>query len=240
MNATHLKEELFTCETCGTRFSQKSHLRAHERIHSEERPFTCETWKSHLRSHKHIHRGERQYEFNKGDGEFSDQNKLTKLRCEHDEDRQFRCDQYDETFPSINDLNVHTPTHSSEETFRFNQGEITFTGDFNLTNNMCTHKGKKLFKCHPCDMTFILEDGLKSHMHEFHSEDEANRSMQSYMNIQSAFPQEFIPQTTRSSVSFAEGSIDHSLQYQHDLKRIHPTSIISHKCHHNMRFPVRR
>ena len=73
---------------------------------------------------------------------------------------------------------------------------------------MCTHKRKKLFKCYLCDMTFILEDGLKSHMHEFHLEDEANPSMQSYMNIQSAFPQEFIPQNIRSSVSFAAGSIN--------------------------------
>ena len=57
-------------------------------------------------------------------------------------------------------------------------------------------------------MMFLLEDGLKSHMHEFHLEQEANPSMQSYMNIQSAYPQEFIPQNIRPSVSFAAGSID--------------------------------
>ena len=73
---------------------------------------------------------------------------------------------------------------------------------------MCTHKPKKLFKCHLCDMTFLLEDELSFHMHKFHLEDEANTSMESYMNIQSAFPQDFIPQNIRPIVSFAAGSID--------------------------------
>ena len=49
--------------------------------------------KSHLRSHQHIHKGERQYEFNKCDGEFSEQNKLRKPICNHDEERPFKCDQ---------------------------------------------------------------------------------------------------------------------------------------------------
>ena len=109
---------------------------------------------------------------------------------------------------------------------------------------MSTHKGENPFKCHLCDMTFLLEDNLKSHMYEIHLEDEANLSMQSYVNIQSSttrnpeqhsfqygifdhnignhsnsstrfnsldeatFPQEFIPQNIRPSVSFAAGSID--------------------------------
>ena len=50
---------------------------------------------------------------------------------------------------------------------------------------MSTHKGENPFKCRQCDMTFLLEDNLKSHMYEIHSEDEANHSMQSYVNIQS-------------------------------------------------------
>ena len=63
---------------------------------------------------------------------------------------------------------------------------------------MCTKKGEKPFKCHLCDMTFLLEDDLKSHMYETHSEDEVNHSMLSYINIQSS--------TTRNPER-------HSLQY---------------------------
>ena len=51
---------------------------------------------------------------------------------------------------------------------------------------MSTHKGENPFKCRQCDMTFLLENNLKSHMYESHWEDEANPSMQSYINIQSS------------------------------------------------------
>ncbi len=44
----------------------------------------------------------------------------------------------------------------------------------------------RTFECRQCDITFVVEDTLTSHVYEIHSDDGANQSMLSYINIQSS------------------------------------------------------
>lgn len=57
----------YICPVCNKAFIRKSHLTAHERVHSGERPYECKvcnnrfTQMSSLKNHERIHTGERPY-----------------------------------------------------------------------------------------------------------------------------------------------------------------------------------
>src|SRR5277367_97956 len=62
------REKKFPCDTCGKRFTRRSHLNIHDRSHSGKKPFKCAecgqrfTEKSHLTRHLRIHTGETPYQ----------------------------------------------------------------------------------------------------------------------------------------------------------------------------------
>eukprot|EP00106_Octopus_bimaculoides_P018896 XP_014786338.1 PREDICTED: zinc finger protein 568-like [Octopus bimaculoides] len=58
----HKNREMFPCDLCGRAFSQKSYLKLHKRIHTEERPFGSFSRPSYLTVHERIHTGKRPYQ----------------------------------------------------------------------------------------------------------------------------------------------------------------------------------
>ena len=104
-------------------------------------------------------------------------------------------------------------------------------------------------------MSFLLEDNLKSHMYETHSEEEENPLMQSYINIQSSTTinpeqssfqyekfDENINNHSNSSTRFNpldEATISHEFIPQNILTSILPSNIhVKAKGAENIAMPI--
>ncbi|KAJ8416625.1 hypothetical protein AAFF_G00325030 [Aldrovandia affinis] len=83
-------EKPYRCDTCGARFVQVAHLRAHVLIHTGEKPYPCHTCGTRfrhlqtLKSHLRIHTGEKPYTCEKCDLHFRHKSQLRlHLRQKH-------------------------------------------------------------------------------------------------------------------------------------------------------------
>ncbi|XP_044742057.1 zinc finger protein 271-like [Chrysoperla carnea] len=146
-----LEEKRFSCDICTKRFTTKSSLVNHKKVHREEKRFSCDictkrfTTKSSLVNHKKVHREEKRFSCDICTKRFTTKSSLDNHKKVHREEKRFSCDICTKRFTKSSLVN-HKKVHREEKRFSCDICTKRFTKS-SLVNHKKVHREEKRFSC---------------------------------------------------------------------------------------------
>ncbi|KAJ8000137.1 hypothetical protein DPEC_G00201720 [Dallia pectoralis] len=135
-----------SCCVCRKTFKSNEHLSQHMRVHSRERPFSCEDCgksfhsKGQLSVHAQTHKGE----------------------------KRFSCGYCTKRFYQKGNLTQHLRTHTGEKPFSCGECGNKFNRRTHLNRHILTHTGERNHGCLVCGRRFAQKADLIKHMDKVH------------------------------------------------------------------------
>nr|XP_023968522.1 zinc finger protein 436-like isoform X2 [Chrysemys picta bellii] len=145
------------CTECGKRFSSRSHLREHQRIHTAKRSYECgKTFplSSRLIAPQRLHTGERPSECCECGKTFTRSSSLIAHQRIHTGERPYECSECGKNFSSRSGLFDHKRSHSGERPYECWECGKTFARRSHLITHRRIHTGERPYECHECGKTF--------------------------------------------------------------------------------------
>lgn len=170
--------KLWTCETCGKRYSSRNLLDEHINTHTGIRPYICEacgkdfaskyTYKAHTKTHEVR---PRPYTCPDCGKTFLSAQNLSQHERTHTGMRNYVCDQCGKAFGTARNLEVHSVVHSGYKPFICRTCGKAFARKAEIRDHERTHTGEKPYQCEFCGATFSQRSNLQSHKRATHYQD---------------------------------------------------------------------
>uniref|UniRef100_A0AAY5KWW5 C2H2-type domain-containing protein n=1 Tax=Esox lucius TaxID=8010 RepID=A0AAY5KWW5_ESOLU len=131
------------CPVCGKCFQIKHHLDVHMKIHSVERPFSCEECGKTYRTAglRNAH-----------------------MSIIHSTKRDMFCPECGKPFKLKTQLDIHMNMHTGNRPYQCTDCEASFKTPSALSSHKTIHTGEKPFSCPQCGKRFRLNGNLTNHL----------------------------------------------------------------------------
>lgn len=172
------QSKLWTCETCGKRYSSRNLLEEHINTHTGIRPYVCKTcgkdfaskytYKAHEKTHEVR---PRPFQCSHCPKSFLSQQNLTQHERTHSGIKEYVCHLCGKAFGSPHNLEVHSIVHTGYKPYVCGICGKAFARKAEIRDHERTHTGERPYQCEFCGATFSQRSNLQSHKRATHYDD---------------------------------------------------------------------
>ena len=162
---------IHVCSQCDYQTPNKAHFVRHNRTHTGEKPFQCETCQksfsqnSALNNHMRTHQAVRErFECDICDYKATTKQSLARHHLTHTGERPYPCDLCEYKATQKCHLARHRMFHTGERPFKCDVCVFSAYKKSNLITHMRIHSGKKPFECEYCSYRCNYREHLTQHM----------------------------------------------------------------------------
>nr|XP_060615563.1 zinc finger protein 436-like [Anolis sagrei ordinatus] len=162
-------KDSFECLLCCGSFDSKSDLKAHVKLHKEERPFQCAdceksfSQRKGLIRHQRIHTGEKPYACLACGKTFRQSAALITHQRIHTGEKPYTCLECGKSFCQKTTLVRHQRIHTGEKPYACADCGKSFSHRSQLTSHIRVHTGEKPYTCLECGKSFSQNTNLTLH-----------------------------------------------------------------------------